>query len=56
MDTNAIGRFIAEPRKQKGYTQKDLAEIFRLDICENGESRFRPYWNCTAALSPFFSS
>ncbi len=26
MDTNAIGRFIAELRKQKGYTQKDLAE------------------------------
>ena len=26
MDTNATGRFIAERRKQKGYTQKELAE------------------------------
>lgn len=26
MDANATGRFIAELRKQKGYTQKELAE------------------------------
>ena len=26
MDTNTAGRFIAELRKQKGYTQKELAE------------------------------
>lgn len=30
MDTNVTGRFIAELRKQKGYTQKELAEKLRV--------------------------
>ena len=30
MDTNATGRFIADLRKQKGYTQKELAEKLRV--------------------------
>ena len=27
MDANATGRFIAELRKQKGYTQKELEHV-----------------------------
>ena len=32
MDANATGRFIAERRKQKGYTQKELAEKSGINI------------------------
>lgn len=38
MDTNATGRFIAELRKQKGYTQKDLAE--KLMVTDKAISRW----------------
>ena len=38
MDTNATGRFIAELRKQKGYTQKELAE--KLMVTDKAISRW----------------
>ena len=38
MDTNATGRFIAERRKQKGYTQKELAE--KLMVTDKAISRW----------------
>lgn len=38
MDTSATGRFIAELRKQKGYTQKELAE--RLAVTDKAISRW----------------
>lgn len=38
MDANAIGHFIAELRKQKGYTQKDLAE--QLAVTDKAVSRW----------------
>ena len=30
MDTEKIGRYIAQKRKEKGYTQKDLASLFSI--------------------------
>lgn len=38
MDTNATGRFIADLRKQKGYTQKQLAE--KLMVTDKAISRW----------------
>ena len=38
MDANATGRFIAELRKQKGYTQKELAE--KLMVTDKAISRW----------------
>lgn len=38
MDTNATGRFIAELRKQKGYTQKELGE--KLMVTDKAISRW----------------
>ena len=38
MDTNASGRFIADLRKQKGYTQKELAE--KLMVTDKAISRW----------------
>lgn len=38
MDTNETGRFIAELRKQKGYTQKELAE--KLMVTDKAISRW----------------
>lgn len=38
MDTNAIGQFIAKRRKQKGYTQKELAE--KLQVTDKAVSRW----------------
>ena len=38
MDANATGRFIAERRKQKGYTQKELAE--KLMVTDKAVSRW----------------
>ena len=38
MDTNAVGCFIAELRKQKGYTQKELAE--KLAVTDKAISRW----------------
>lgn len=38
MDTNGTGRFIAELRKQKGYTQKELAE--KLMVTDKAISRW----------------
>lgn len=38
MDTNTAGRFIAELRKQKGYTQKELAE--KLMVTDKAISRW----------------
>lgn len=38
MDTNATGRFIAQLRKQNGYTQKDLAE--KLMVTDKAISRW----------------
>lgn len=38
MDKNATGRFIAELRKQKGLTQKGLAE--KLMVTEKAVSRW----------------
>ncbi len=45
MDTNATGRFIAELRKQKGYTQKQLAE--KLMVTDKAISR----WETGGSLS-----
>ncbi len=38
MDTNATGHFISELRKQKGYTQKDLAK--KLMVTDKAVSRW----------------
>lgn len=38
MDTNATGRFIADLRRQKGYTQKQLAE--KLMVTDKAISRW----------------
>ena len=38
MDTNATGRFIADLRRQKGYTQKQLAE--KLMVTDKSISRW----------------
>ena len=38
MDKNATGRFIAELRKQKGFTQKELAE--KLMVTDKAISRW----------------
>ena len=32
MNTNDVGRFISELRKEKGFTQKELAEKLVLDV------------------------
>lgn len=38
MDANATGRFIAKLRRQKGYTQKELAE--KLLVTDKAVSRW----------------
>lgn len=38
MDTNTVGRFISERRKQKGFTQKELAE--KLQVTDKAISRW----------------
>lgn len=38
MDANVTGRFIAEMRRQKGYTQKELAE--KLMVTDKAVSRW----------------
>lgn len=45
MDQIKTGRFIAEQRKQKSYTQKQLAEI--LDISDKTVSK----WECGVSHS-----
>ncbi len=38
MDAKAIGRFIAQLRREKGYTQKELAE--KLGVTDKAVSRW----------------
>ena len=45
MDANVTGRFIAEMRRQKGYTQKELAE--KLMVTDKAVSR----WETGVSLS-----
>ena len=50
MDKNATGRFIAELRKQKGFTQKELAE--KLMVTDKAISRWETGLPDTSLLKP----